>query len=82
MIGRKPNRQRADLWDSKEYNTAVKRLGKMSNAEILEWLDQAGTGMEGLVANYRRTGDIEYIHELAPSISVIQAAVEELIIRD
>ncbi|HEV2354593.1 MAG TPA: hypothetical protein VGR89_10135 [Puia sp.] len=78
----KEDRKRADFWETPEYHTAVKRVQKMGSTEILEYLDQAGTGMESILSNYRRDGEINWLLELMPHVSVIQAALEELIVRD
>lgn len=70
-----------DIWDSKEYNEAVKKASRMSTTSMLDWIDVAGSGMAQGFSDYRRHGDIESLYEIRRAISQIQALTEELIIR-
>lgn len=81
ILSKKSGRNRADNWNTPEYQRAIKRLPKMGNEEMLGWLDQALTGMDSYILNYRRDGDIKWLKEIVPHVSVLQAVVEELIIR-
>ena len=70
-----------DIWDSKEYNEAVKKVSRMSTTSMLDWIDVAGSGMAQGFSDYRRHGDLDSLYEIRRAISQIQALTEELIIR-
>lgn len=70
-----------DIWDSKEYNEAVKKASRMSATSMLDWIDVAGSGMAQGFLDYRRHGEIESLYEIRRAVSQIQALTEELIIR-
>lgn len=70
-----------DIWDSPEYNTAIRRLQQLSVHEILNWADEAGTGMVRAFDDYRLRGTPESLEELRRTISILQAAVEDLMYR-
>lgn len=70
------------IWDTDEYNKAIKRLPELTLYAILGWADEAGTKMMEAFQEYRRTGNADVLDELRRAVSVLQAVTEDLMIRN
>jgi len=55
---------------------AQRRLEKLPNVEILNWIDQAGSGMAKAVDDYRRLGMPESLAEAKMGAEVVLVALE------
>lgn len=61
---------------------ARKRLQRLKTVEILDWCDQAGSGMFRTLDDYRRLGTQESLLEAKIGLEALLDAVEELLERD
>lgn len=60
---------------------AWKRIQKLSGSQLLDYVDEAGAGMNRGLADYRKNGDVGALHEIDDALLVLKVIAEELIIR-
>lgn len=73
MLGRKPA-VREDPTRAK----ARKRLGMLPNHEILNWADQAGSGVAKALDDFRRLGDPDALRDAEAGVAAIAGAIDVL----
>jgi hypothetical protein len=57
------------------------RVRNLSVHELLDYVDEAGAGMNRGLADYRKNGDVSALHEIDEALLVLKVITEELIIR-
>jgi hypothetical protein len=57
---------------------AQKRLSRLTTPDILNWADQAGTGIAKALDDYRRLGDQQSLDEAQNGISAVAGAIDVL----
>jgi hypothetical protein len=79
LIGSKP----ADIPvpDDVELARARRRVSRMSTHELLEWADQAGTGMAKAFADFRKEGSLASLDEISVALLALTAVTDELTAR-
>lgn len=60
---------------------ARKRLATLPRSEVLDWADQAGTGLAKALDDYRRQGDEISLREAAEGVAALAGAVDALLTR-
>lgn len=65
----------------KTRQKAAQRLGRLSTSEILDWSDQAGTGVAKALMDYRRTGEEACLEEARQGASALQGCLDVLAAR-
>jgi hypothetical protein len=60
---------------------ASRRVARLPTTALLDWADQAGTGMAKALYDFRQHGDIEDIDEVREAMIALQATVLELSLR-
>lgn len=73
-------RRDAFLTDDEQalYDTAVRRFAKLPKLDILDWTDQAGSGMARALDDYRRLGMPESVAEAKMGALAVLAAIRVL----
>lgn len=67
--------------DETDLVKASRRVARLRNEELLDWADQAGTGMATLLYEHRKHGDVGSIAEVKEAMVSLQAVVYELHLR-
>lgn len=57
---------------------AAERLSRLGNPDILNWADQAGTGIAKALDDYRRLGDFGSLQEAEDALSALAGVVDVL----
>lgn len=57
---------------------AEKRLSRLTNPDILNWADQAGTGIAKALDDYRRLSDPLALREAQDGCSALAGAIDAL----
>lgn len=65
-----------------DYREAVKKAQKMSTHSMIDWIDTSLIDVGKAIMDYRRHGDVSSLLELRYASVVMQALVDELIIRE
>ena len=65
----------------KGLSKARKRLQRLGKVEILDWCDQAGSGVFRTLDDYRRQGTQESLLEAEMGLEALLDAVQELLDR-
>jgi hypothetical protein len=68
-------------YDETELVRASRRVSRMPNSALLDWCDEAGTGMARYLYDFRKHGGIESITEVKEAMMALQACVLELHLR-
>lgn len=71
-----------DIWDTPDYNEAVKKAQRMSTHDMLSWIENALNDIGKAIMDYKTHGDVASLLELRYAVSTMQALVEEAIIRE
>lgn len=79
MIDRFFRQPKPPVLADKTRERAGARLGRLKSAGILDWADQAGTGIAKALDDYRRLGDRESLLEAAEGVSALAGALDALI---
>lgn len=66
-------RANSDVWEK-----VRKRVSRMSEFEMLEWVEAAGAGMFKGFRDYRQHENIESLEEIRTALIGVQAIVDEL----
>lgn len=61
---------------------AEKRLSRLTNPDILNWADQAGTGIAKALDDYRRLGDPLALRDAQDGVSALAGAIDVLTSRN
>lgn len=69
---------RAHKWQGSEYETAKRRVRKISTSELLEWADVASSAMGRGFSDYRSQDRVESLEEIRLATVTMAALVEEL----
>lgn len=67
--------------DASELRRARRRVAKMSVHELLNWADQAGSGMAKAFDDYRKDPQMTSLDEIASGLIALTAVTEQLIAR-
>jgi len=68
-------------WDAEAYETAARRVRKMPDQALLDWTDQAGSGMEQGFRDYGKHADLASLEEISQALIALWALNEELKLR-
>jgi hypothetical protein len=68
-------------WDILMYLKMEKRVAKMSNYELLEWADVAGSGMAKAFSDYRREPVEDSLIEIREGLQALWSLTRELDLR-
>lgn len=78
---RHPSRDRAPEVDSVRVKASA-RLGRLKTPEVLNWADQAGSGVAKALDDYRRLGGRESLLEARDGISALAGVLDVLLSRE
>jgi len=79
LIGSRP--PETPLPDDAELARARRRVKGMSVHEMLEWADQAGSGMAKAFADFRKEGTLAPLDEIHVALLALAAVTDELVAR-
>lgn len=71
-----------NIWDTPDYNEAVKKARRMSTHDMINWISNSLNDIGKAVMDYQKHGEMPSLLELRYAVSVMQALVEELIVRE
>lgn len=60
----------------------TKRVARLSEAELLDWADVAGSGIARTLREYQRSHEPELLHEAREAISALQGVIDTLTQRE
>lgn len=75
------SRADAPLPDDAELARARRRVTRMSTHELLDWADQAGSGMAKAFSDFRREGTLIPLDEIRTALLALTAVTDELTAR-
>lgn len=67
---------KAQAKDHRSRQTALKRMARLPNVEIIEWCDNAGTGIARALSEYRKGGDPAHLEDARSGAEALLACVE------
>lgn len=68
--------------DDKVRDKARKRLSRLATPDVLNWADQAGTGIARALDDYRRLGERESLLEAQSGVAALAGVLDLLLQRD
>jgi hypothetical protein len=60
----------------------TKRVSRLSEGELLEWADVAGSGIARTLRDYQRSHESALLEEAQEAISALQGVIDTLVARD
>lgn len=61
---------------------AAKRLARLATPDVMNWADQAGTGVAKALDDYRRIGDRQSLLEAQEGVAALAGVLDVLLARD
>lgn len=81
LLSRDRARDRVPEVDSVR-SKARARLGRLKTPEVLNWADQAGSGIAKALDDYRRLGERESLLEAKEGVSALAGVIDVLLSRE